>query len=953
MEKSLNILFAGEQPSDVDLIHRELKRSGFAVGIKRVERAQDFQSALQQGGWDVIISDYQLSDFNAFNALELLAGKALGLPFIVFSDSIGEEAVVSVLKAGAHDYILREHAARLVPAIERELSNAESRRARLRAEKVRNALLKFSQATQASLPLEKLLGIVHTMIAELMPAGNIYIALYDDGTDTISFPYYVDEYDEPPPPTKPGRGLTEYILRSGKSVLASPELFEELVSNNEVELIGSPSIDWMGVPLKIGDQVFGVLAIQSYTEGIRYQIEDMDILTFASDQIALAINRMRADQELKEEVAFRKTIEVSVNAGIFGIDLDGKQTYVNPAFCRMLGWSDVELLGAHPPFKYWPDEEIESIREAFRITTGENALPSDFELRFKRKNGERFDAYLLVSPLHDSNNFVIGWLASVYDITERKNAEEAIQRQTKRAEDLAHMAEKLNARLDLQKVLDTICVETAKALNVPAAAVILYDRESDSYSLGASVGFSSESMSEFRIMPISPLGSVNEFSSSSSVIIPDLRDTPNLPDGLRLANARSLAVVNMLRDSNNIGNLAVFSINSERDFTDDELTLLHGMANLGEQAIVNARLFEETERRLEQVHALHAIDLAISASLDITVTLNILLDHVISLLNIDSADILLYNSYSQQLEYAVGRGFRNLMPAVTRLRTGGGFASQAVMDRRLIHIEDLSRITSDSSAPTPLRDEGFVTYLACPLIAKGIVKGVLEIYHRSSLKINSERQELLEALAGQAAIAIDNASLFTQLQRSNEELMIAYDSTLEGWVRAIDLRDKESETHTRQVTELTLRIARMMGIHDEELIHLRRGALLHDVGKIGISDQILRKPGALSNDEWEIVKQHPIYAYQILYPITYLQPALNIPYCHHEKWDGSGYPRGLSGEDIPLSARIFAVVDVWSSLRIETPYRAAWTDERAIQYIKDQAGKHFDPQVVEVFLRAL
>jgi len=293
------------------------------------------------------------------------------------------------------------------------------------------------------------------------------------------------------------------------------------------------------------------------------------------------------------------------------------------------------------------------------------------------------------------------------------------------------------------------------------------------------------------------------------------------------------------------------------------------------------------------------------------------------------------------------------MPAVTRLRTGGGFASQAVMDRRLIHIEDLSRITSDSSTPTPLRDEGFVTYLACPLIAKGIVKGVLEIYHRSSLKINGERQELLEALAGQAAIAIDNASLFTQLQRSNEELMIAYDSTLEGWVRAIDLRDKESETHTRQVTELTLRIARMMGIHDEELIHLRRGALLHDVGKIGISDQILRKPGALSNDEWEIVKQHPVYAYQILYPITYLQPALNIPYCHHEKWDGSGYPRGLSGEDIPLSARIFAVVDVWSSLRIETPYRAAWTDERAIQYIKDQAGKHFDPQVVEVFLRAV
>jgi HD-GYP domain-containing protein (c-di-GMP phosphodiesterase class II) len=145
----------------------------------------------------------------------------------------------------------------------------------------------------------------------------------------------------------------------------------------------------------------------------------------------------------------------------------------------------------------------------------------------------------------------------------------------------------------------------------------------------------------------------------------------------------------------------------------------------------------------------------------------------------------------------------------------------------------------------------------------------------------------------------------------------------------------------------------LIGIHDEDLIHIRRGALLHDVGKIGISDQILRKPGALSDQEWEIVKQHPLYAYQILYPITYLQPALDIPYCHHEKWDGSGYPRGLKEEEIPLAARIFAVVDVWSALRNETPYRAAWSDERAMQYIKDQSGKHFDPRVVDVFLHAI
>jgi PAS domain S-box-containing protein len=643
-----------------------------------------------------------------------------------------------VLRAGAHDYILREHSARLIPAIQRELRNAESRRARTRAEKVRDALFKFSQATQQSLTLEQLLGIIHKTISELMPADNIYIALYDELTDTLSFPYYVDEYDEAPPPTKPGRGLTEYILRSGKSVLASPELFEELVRKDEVELIGSPSIDWMGVPLKIGEQVFGVLAIQSYTEGIRYRKEDIDILTFASDQIALAINRMRSEQELIEEVAFRKTIEVSVLAGIFAIDRDGRQTYVNPAFCRMVGWSEDELSNAIPPFKYWPDEEIENIQEAFRITTGEDALPSDFELRFQRENGERFDAYLLISPLKDSNAKVTGWLASVYDITERKNTEAAIQRQTKRAEDLARMAEKLNARLNLQQVLDTICTETTKALNVPAAAVLLFDREVDAYHIAAATGLPTAPDPHFNVPPSSLLASAGSAMHSPAVVQVDLQDTPDVPGFLVDVDARSMALVNMLRDGGNIGNLVVFSIGEQRNFANDDLSLLHGLANLGEQAIVNARLFEETERRLEQVHALHAIDLAISASLDINVTLNILLDHVISLLRIDAADILLYNAYSQKLDYAVGRGFRSMAPTGTRLRTGGGFASQAVLERRLIFIDDLTRTIADPSTPAMVRDEGFVSYLACPLIARGLVKGVLEIYHRVPIRLNSE-----------------------------------------------------------------------------------------------------------------------------------------------------------------------------------------------------------------------
>jgi HD-GYP domain-containing protein (c-di-GMP phosphodiesterase class II) len=146
-------------------------------------------------------------------------------------------------------------------------------------------------------------------------------------------------------------------------------------------------------------------------------------------------------------------------------------------------------------------------------------------------------------------------------------------------------------------------------------------------------------------------------------------------------------------------------------------------------------------------------------------------------------------------------------------------------------------------------------------------------------------------------------------------------------------------------------IAKELGIRDEELAHIHQGALLHDIGKMGVPDSILLKPGKLNEEEWEVMKKHPVFSYQMLSPINHLKPALDIPYCHHEKWDGSGYPRGLKGEDIPIAARIFALVDVWDALRSDRPYRKAWTDEKALEYIKEQAGSHFDPRVVKVFLK--
>ncbi len=188
------------------------------------------------------------------------------------------------------------------------------------------------------------------------------------------------------------------------------------------------------------------------------------------------------------------------------------------------------------------------------------------------------------------------------------------------------------------------------------------------------------------------------------------------------------------------------------------------------------------------------------------------------------------------------------------------------------------------------------------------------------------------------------------LQRAQSSLEQSYDATLTGWARALDLRDHSTEKHTQRVTELATRLATAMGMKEPDLTHLRRGALLHDIGKIGIPDSILLKPGALTDEEWVIMRQHPVHAYEMLSPIKYLQPVLEIPYCHHEKWDGTGYPRGLQGEQIPLAARIFAVVDVWDALTSSRPYREAWTEAQAHEYLQTQAGQYFDPRIVKVFL---
>jgi HD-GYP domain-containing protein (c-di-GMP phosphodiesterase class II) len=352
---------------------------------------------------------------------------------------------------------------------------------------------------------------------------------------------------------------------------------------------------------------------------------------------------------------------------------------------------------------------------------------------------------------------------------------------------------------------------------------------------------------------------------------------------------------------------------------------------------------------INRLEAIKEIVKTINSGLEPRLTLSALLEQIISHVNIDAADILLNTQY-QILEFAIGYGFRSRRIEQIRVPIGEGLPGQAVSEKRVKGFSDLSK--SDQALPHKdlLNGEKFVAYYAFPLIAQNQVIGVLEIYKHHSLEPNKEWFEYLEMLTGQTAIAIYNAELLNNLQQAYMELEVAYGATLEGWVRALDMRDGETEEHAQRVTEMTLRLAAALGIAEDDLVNITRGALLHDIGKMAIPDQILHKPGPLTDEEWQIMRKHPVYAYDLLSPISYLQPALDIPYYHHEHWDGNGYPRGLKSKEIPLAARIFAVVDVYDALRSKRPYRAAWDEGKVLRYIHAQSGKQFDPEVVEAFL---
>ena len=664
--------------------------------------------------------------------------------------------------------------------------------------------------------------------------------------------------------------------------------------------------------------------------------------------------RQRAEAALREAEARYRTLVERLPAIVYIVEFatPNRTIYISPQVQSLLGFSPDEWV-ADPDFwirQLHPEDRDRVLAEVQNADV--NDAPLDMEYRVLGRDGRVVWFHNQSRLVQDETGQARYSQGILFDITAGKQAEVEVSRHAARAEALARIAARLNAQLDLDAVLNAMCEETAFALNVPIASVALYEPTRDEIRLASIVGAPPDYGRDHQP---TPRVLYDEYTRRLGplIVLPDVQTEAGLPNARLYArhNIRTIVAASLIRGGQLVGTLNVYTVAEPRTFSADELALLKSLADQAGQAIANASLFDKAQERLNQVQALRAIDVAITASLDLRLSLNVVLDQVTAQLRVDAADILLLNPHTQTLAYAAGRGFRTSALQHTHLRLGEGHAGLAALNRRVVGIPNL-RESEDAFGRAPLlKGEAFVSYYGVPLIAKGQVKGVLEVFHRTWLASTPEWLGFLETLAGQAAIAIDNAQLFDSLQRSNVELIVAYDATIAGWSQALDLRDKETEGHTQRVTEMTVRLARAAGMSEEEIVHARRGALLHDIGKMGVPDAILLKPGKLTDEERAIMRQHPVYAYELLSPVAFLRPALDIPYCHHEKWNGAGYPRGLKGEQIPLSARLFAVVDVWDALRSDRPYRAGWPEEKVLEHLHAEAGAHFDLRAVEIFMR--
>ena len=606
---------------------------------------------------------------------------------------------------------------------------------------------------------------------------------------------------------------------------------------------------------------------------------------------------------------------------------------------ELTGFPPDEMIG-FPRSKFneiiFPEDQ-EKLQEIFQSIQPDSPV-FDITFRIRTRDGQVKWVWERGIGIFDENHKLNTIEGFITDVTKSEQQEREV-------EAIAALSVALRAANTREQMIPIIMEQIVKLLNVNGATLELIDSRTGDAVVELAYG----TFIKFQNMRIPPEKGLNQIIRSSG--------KPFLEN--HLSENIAFDYPEIARDCKAIGGVPLIArgelfgflwIGRKIEITETEMHALSALAEIAANSLHRAGLFHQTEQQLKRLIGLRKIDTAINNNFPLVDTINLLLEQTLALLHVDAANIILLKDINHS-EYSTSIGLspENIYPFRSLLECE--WCQKMLAGRTIFEINSNSIPTMDISFQNWLQSQGFLSGFAIPLITRDEIKGLLQVFRRTESHPDADWLEFLNTLAGQAAIAISEAHLLRDLKQSNAELQTAYDATIEGWSNALDLRDKETEGHSQRVTELCLTMAKMLNIPEEDLKFIRWGSLLHDIGKMGVPDNILLKPGPLDDKEWEIMRRHPLNAYKLLEGIEFLHPALEIPLSHHEKWDGSGYPHGLKGKEIPLPARIFAVVDVWDALTSERPYRGALSQDEAMQYIIDHSGSHFDPEMVQLFLR--
>lgn len=631
-------------------------------------------------------------------------------------------------------------------------------------------------------------------------------------------------------------------------------------------------------------------------------------------------------------------------------DAAGVILYATPSTARLLGYCEDELVGMNAFSLIHPDD-LGVARLAFSRVLDVLNHGEPTEYRVHRCDGTWVDVETIGTNLL-SDPAIGGIILTSRIITERKQHERQL-------EAITAVAAALRTAATRAELLPVILDQVIRVLAVDGAALFLRGTASDQriVSLGRGrcdnwTGMGQRAGDDIVEQVIGTgqsflsgdLHSDRAFSCGSQL----------RPEGQHVVAAACLP---LKAREHTIGAVWVERHCAGRDstcaITDEQMRLLNAIAEMSGNALHRATLAEQTERRLHRLMVLQAIDLTVSRSLDLQLSLDLLLGEITSRLHVDAADVFVMDLARNELRRVASRGFSTHF--ISRSDTGPGqeLARRALIERRTIHIEGLTRQMLPPEILPVMEAEGFVSYYGLPLIASGRILGVLELFQRSSSTNDREWLDYLDGLAAHVAFAIEKIWLIEDLQRSNDELGRAYDGLIEGWSRALAARTRETPQESKRLIDMAMRFARLVGLDHADLTQYRRGAMLHDIGNMSLPDSILLQPGSLSSQEWDVVRTHPLHAYDLLSAIPDLREAVDIPFCHHERWDGSGYPRGLKGNQIPLVAQVFSIVDTYHALTSDRPFRKAWPPEKALELIRAEAGQGFNPEIVGMFLDKL